>query len=118
MSNEVDTRPWGSYEVLLDSKDCKVKRIVVQPNQRLSYQYHHYREEFWTVVKGQAVVTLDGKEMTLNQRQQVHIPFKAKHRIANKIEEPLIFIEIQMGTYFGEDDIIRIEDDYNRLENE
>tara|TARA_B100001989_G_C24215960_1_gene305471 strand:+ start:14 stop:370 length:357 start_codon:yes stop_codon:yes gene_type:complete len=114
MSTAIEKRPWGTFQVLLDSKNCKVKQITVNPNQRLSYQYHHHREEFWTMVSGTGTVTLEGKDITVNQKEQIHIPLKAKHRISNKTNDPLIFIEIQMGTYFGEDDIIRLDDDYNR----
>ena len=112
--NEIEHKPWGSYKVLLESENCKVKHIIVHPNQRLSYQRHEKREEYWTIVKGTALVTLNDKDITLTTGDQIHIPLKANHRIANKNTEDLIFIEIQRGTYFGEDDIIRIEDDYNR----
>ena len=113
MSN--NTRPWGHYDVLLDTDYCKIKQITVKPNQRLSYQRHEKREEYWTIVKGQATVTLNDKKIDLSEGQQIHIPQHANHRIANKSSEPLIFIEIQRGSYFGEDDIIRIKDDYNRV---
>ena len=107
-------KPWGTYEVLLDSDECKVKRIIVNPRQQLSYQYHHKREEYWTIVKGNAVVILNNKEINLIEGQQIHIPLKAKHRFSNQTNDPVIFIEIQRGSYFGEDDIVRIKDDYNR----
>ena len=81
--NYIEERPWGMFEVLLDSDDCKVKRITVYPGKRLSYQYHNKRNEVWTVVSGNATITL-------------------------------VFIEVQYGSYFGEDDIVRIEDDYDR----
>lgn len=113
-TTENSTRPWGHYNVLLDTDYCKVKQITVKPNQRLSYQRHEKREEYWTIVKGQATVTLNDKKIALSEGQQIHIPQHANHRIANKSSEPLIFIEIQRGSYFGEDDIIRIEDDYGR----
>ena len=116
-TTENSTRPWGHYDVLLDTDYCKVKQITVKPNQRLSYQRHEKREEYWTIVKGQATVTLNDKKIALSEGQQIHIPQHANHRIANKSSEPLIFIEIQRGSYFGEDDIIRIEDDYGRIKN-
>ena len=116
-TTENSTRPWGHYDVLLDTDYCKVKQITVKPNQRLSYQRHEKREEYWTIVKGQATVTLNDKETVLSEGQQIHIPLQTNHRIANKFSEPLIFIEIQRGSYFGEDDIIRIEDDYGRIKN-
>lgn len=111
---ETDMRPWGHYEVLLDSEYCKVKRITVKPGQRLSYQKHLKRQEFWTVVKGTATVTLDGKSISLSEGDSINIPQEAWHRIANPSESLLIIIEIQRGNYFGEDDIIRSEDDYGR----
>ena len=114
-TTENSIRPWGHYDVLLDTDYCKVKQITVKPNQRLSYQRHEKREEYWTIVKGQATVTLNDKETVLSEGQQIHIPLQANHRIANKFSEPLIFIEIQRGSYFGEDDIMRIEDDYGRI---
>ena len=111
----MDARPWGGFAVL-DEKDVyKVKRIEVLPGRRLSYQKHEKRSEHWMVVQGQAVVTLEGKENPLNPGQTVDIPQKAAHRIFNPGKNLLVFIEIQMGEYFGEDDIIRLEDDFGRL---
>ena len=81
---------------------------------RLSYQYHHHRQEFWTVVQGEAVVILDGVEHVVKYGESIFIPLGAKHRIENRGTELLVFIEVQTGTYFGEDDIVRIEDDYAR----
>lgn len=116
-TTESSPRPWGNYKVLLDTDYCKVKQITVKPNQRLSYQRHEKREEYWTIVKGQATVTLNDKKIALSEGQQIHIPQHANHRIANKTSEDLIFIEIQRGSYFGEDDIIRLEDDYDRVKD-
>ena len=106
--------PWGRWDILLEETYCKVKKITVHPQQRLSYQYHHKREERWTVVQGIATVTLDGKEIVLEKGDHIHIPTLAKHRVENRGTDNLIFIEIQQGEYFGEDDIVRIEDDYGR----
>jgi mannose-6-phosphate isomerase len=111
---EFDHRPWGSYFVLEDAETHKVKRIEVKPKGRLSYQYHYKRSEVWTMVKGEAIVTLDGKRIQLNVGDVIEISREAKHRIENPGDETLIFIEVQSGTYFGEDDIVRIEDDYER----
>src|SRR5690554_3501795 len=111
---EYDHRPWGSYYVLEDAKTHKVKRIEVNPKGRLSYQYHYKRSEVWTMVQGKAKVTLDGKELDVEAGDVIEIPKEAKHRIENPGEEMLVFIEVQLGTYFGEDDIVRLEDDYNR----
>ena len=107
-------RPWGTYEILLDTSYCKVKRIIVESSQRLSYQYHHERSEVWTIVSCLGKVTLDDKEQDISVGDIVEIPALTKHRVENTGEEKLVFIEIQQGTYFGEDDIVRIEDDYNR----
>ncbi len=107
--------PWGKWEVLLDEPNYKVKRITVLPGKRLSYQKHFKRNEHWVVVEGKAVVTLDGKEMDLVKGETVDIPKEAAHRIANNGNKQLTFIEIQFGEYFGEDDIIRLEDDYGRV---
>lgn len=113
---EVDERPWGRYEVLLDKEDVKVKIITVKPGQRLSYQYHEKRKEHWTIVSGVATVTLNDRVTRYLDGQVVEIPLKAKHRVENESkDEDLVFIEVQTGTYFGEDDIVRIEDDYDRV---
>ena len=111
---EVGERPWGKYYVLEDEENQKLKRIEVNAGHRLSYQYHHHRQEFWTVVQGEAVVVLDGVEHVVKYGESIFIPLGAKHRIENRSSELLVFIEVQTGTYFGEDDIIRLEDDYAR----
>ncbi len=110
-----DKRPWGQYLVLEDADTHKVKRIEVNPGGRLSYQYHHHRAEVWTIVQGVGTVTLEGEKKDYKVGEVVIIPLGIKHRIENLSEEPCVFIEVQHGTYFGEDDIVRIEDDYNRL---
>ena len=109
---EIGERPWGKYFVLQDEPNFKLKRIEVLPNQRLSYQYHHHRQEFWTIVEGEAVVVLDGEENFLQYGQSIFIAQGAKHRIENRSDKVLVFVEVQTGTYFSEDDIVRIEDDY------
>ena len=111
---ETDQRPWGHYEVLVDSPYTKVKRIFVKPGGRLSYQKHFKREEHWIIVKGTPHITLDDNVTKHNEGDVIHIPKEALHRIENQTEEDVVFIEVQRGTYFGEDDIVRIEDDYNR----
>jgi len=111
----VDVRPWGRYEILLDADDCKVKRIWVNPGARPSYQYHHKRSETWTIISGAGIVTLDGQEIEVAPGSTVEVPVGIKHRIKNTgASEELVFIEVQHGTYFGEDDIVRVEDDYKR----
>jgi mannose-6-phosphate isomerase-like protein (cupin superfamily) len=112
--NYIEERPWGKYEVLVDSDDCKVKRITVYPEGRLSYQYHHKRSEVWTIVSGVATMTLDDEMRLYVYGETVLIPQGTKHRVENKGTTNLVFIEVQHGSYFGEDDIVRIEDDYNR----
>ncbi len=109
--------PWGRWEVLLDEPDYKVKRITVLPDKRLSYQKHFKREEHWTIVRGQALVTLDGHERLLDAGNTIHIPCETAHRIANPGPDNLVFIEVQCGSYFGEDDIVRLQDDYGRAES-
>ena len=110
----IDYRPWGKYEVLIDEKNCKVKKITVKPGGRLSYQYHYKRSEIWVIVQGEAVATLDEIETVYRKGEVVVVPVGTSHRIENRQEEDLKFIEIQTGTYFGEDDIVRLEDDYGR----
>lgn len=112
---EKDNRPWGSYQVLHNDRDCKVKRIEVLPLQRLSYQNHQHREEHWLVVSGEGIVTLEGIEQKVTAGGSVHIPKQAKHRIANTSpNSKLVFIEVQLGESFAESDIQRFEDDYQR----
>ncbi|HJU92598.1 MAG TPA: phosphomannose isomerase type II C-terminal cupin domain [Pyrinomonadaceae bacterium] len=111
---EFDRRPWGSYTVLEEASSFKVKRIEVFPGKRLSYQKHSQRAEHWFVVKGTAKVTLDGNEITVRTGESIDIPIGAAHRVENPGNEDLIFIEVQRGTYLGEDDIVRLQDDYGR----
>ena len=111
---EHDERPWGSYTVLSDADDHKVKEIVVAPGKRLSYQQHARRAEHWFVVRGDAVVTLDGERLEVGAGEAVDIPTGAAHRIENPGDGELVFIEVQRGEYFGEDDIVRLDDDYGR----
>jgi mannose-6-phosphate isomerase-like protein (cupin superfamily) len=110
----VEHRPWGWYRVLDDSDDHKVKEIEVNPKSRLSYQSHSQRSEVWTVISGEALVTIDDKITELNINESIFIPVNSKHRLENKSDMKLNIIEIQTGSYFGEDDIERYEDDYNR----
>jgi mannose-6-phosphate isomerase-like protein (cupin superfamily) len=110
-----DERPWGSFTVLDEAEGYKVKRIEVLPRKRLSYQKHEHRCEHWMVVAGMAKVTLDGHETTVTAGGTVDVPIGAAHRIENVGNDNLIFIEIQRGTYLGEDDIQRLQDDFGRL---
>ena len=115
MKYEAESRPWGMYEVLLDSETTKVKRITVAPGGKLSYQYHSKRAEVWTCIEGKLSVILDDVLHELFSGDSLTIPQGAKHRAFNNTMELSQFIEVQTGTYFGEDDIVRIKDDYNRV---
>ncbi len=114
VDRERDERPWGSYEVLEDASSHKVKRIEVRPGHRLSYQRHQQRAEHWFVVSGTAKVTIDGADHVLTAGMAIDIPVRVAHRVANTDKKPLVFIEVQYGNYFGEDDIERLEDDFGR----
>jgi mannose-6-phosphate isomerase-like protein (cupin superfamily) len=112
---EFDRRPWGTYEVLDEGELFKVKRIEVLPGKRLSYQKHAKRAEHWFVVAGTAKVTLDDREIVVPAGNAIDIPIGAAHRVENDAAETLVFIEVQRGTYLGEDDIVRLQDDFGRV---
>jgi len=107
-------RPWGSYQSLDQGERYQVKRIVVKPKGRLSLQKHHHRAEHWVVVRGTAIVTVGDEVKTLHENQSTYIPIATRHRLENPGEIDLELIEVQSGSYLGEDDIVRFEDDYNR----
>ena len=107
--------PWGRWIVLDEGEQYKVKRIEVHPGMRLSYQRHAKRQEHWQIVCGEGRVTLDGQEIAVRQGEGIEIPLGVVHRIENTGSSPLIFIEVQLGDYLGEDDIVRLEDDYERV---
>ena len=111
---EFDRRPWGSYEVLEEGRNFKVKRIEVLPGKRLSYQKHAQRAEHWFVIEGTAKVTLDDRDVFVAAGEAIDIPIGSAHRVENPGAEDLIFIEVQRGNYLGEDDIVRLEDDFGR----
>lgn len=111
-----ETRPWGTYQVIADTEHFKVKTITVKPGQRLSYQYHHHRQEHWSVIEGELTIILDGVEYTKGPGESINIAQGAYHRAWNKSKKLVTFVELQTGTYFGEDDIVRIDDDYGRGE--
>jgi len=113
-AGSAERRPWGAFVVLDDGPAAKVKRITVDPGQRLSYQLHHRRAEIWTVVGGTATVTIDGVDNVVRPGEVIAIPTGTAHRVRNDGATPLVFIEVQTGSYFGEDDIVRLEDDYGR----
>jgi len=115
LNREYDERPWGNFTVLDDvCDDHKVKRIVVAPGKRLSYQTHQKRAEHWFMVSGVATVTLDGREFELAPGESVDIAVGQAHRCENRGTSDVVFIEVQTGTYFGEDDIVRLDDDFGR----
>ena len=115
-SIEKEERPWGRFFVIHDEPNYKLKRIEVDPGKRLSYQYHNRRSEVWTIVEGEAIVTIEGKVQRIQKGDTILIPKRAKHRIENEKQKKVVFIEVQLGSYFGEDDIVRIDDDYNRIQ--
>jgi mannose-6-phosphate isomerase len=114
MALERDERPWGSYEVVVDAPDHKVKQIVVKPGKRLSYQKHARRAEHWFIVRGNGTVTLNDARVPVAPGVAVDIAQGASHRIENTGVDDLVFVEVQHGDYFGEDDIVRLEDDFGR----
>ena len=110
----MEKRPWGSFFVIKESTSYKIKRIEVNSGQRLSYQYHNKRSEVWVIIQGNGVVTLNDIERKYSAGDTILIPQGMKHRIENQGAETTVFIEVQTGSYFGEDDIVRLDDDYNR----
>jgi mannose-6-phosphate isomerase len=112
---EYDERPWGNFTVLDDEMfDHKIKRIVVNPGKRLSYQTHAKRSEHWFIVSGVATVVLDGVEHEVGPGGSIDIAVGQAHRCENRGTSPVVFVEVQHGSYFGEDDIVRLEDDFGR----
>jgi mannose-6-phosphate isomerase-like protein (cupin superfamily) len=107
--------PWGSFEVLFEAPDHKVKRIVVEPNGSLSLQLHHHRSEHWFVVSGQGEAIVGSEKKTLRAGSSIDITQKSKHRVQNSSNRELIIIEVQTGEYCGDDDIERFEDKYGRI---
>jgi mannose-6-phosphate isomerase-like protein (cupin superfamily) len=113
-SEKDNHRPWGFFEVLYDGREAKVKRILVRPGGRLSLQRHQRRAEHWFVVQGEGAVTLDDREILVKAGAALDIPRGALHRIQNTGSGDLVYVEVQTGDYFGEDDIERLADDYGR----
>jgi mannose-6-phosphate isomerase len=117
LNNEIGKiyqRPWGSYQTLALSPGYQVKVIIVQPNGRLSLQKHFKRAEHWVIVSGSPTVTVGEKTAVYRVNQSVYIPQESKHRIENLTHEVCTLIEVQIGDYLGEDDIVRFEDIYGR----
>ena len=109
-----DHRPWGWFEVLSLGKNFKVKRMFVKPGASLSLQSHKHRSEHWVVVEGKVKVTIDKEVKLVSEGQSVYVPLGSVHRIENSEKAPIILIEVQIGNYLGEDDIIRYDDIYSR----
>ena len=109
----MENKPWGYYKILHTDNNCQTKFLSVNPESRLSYQSHKHRSEHWFIVSGMALVTIEDEKSVLYPGDSIDIPEGIKHRI-EALHQPVEFIEVQTGTYFGEDDIIRYEDDYNR----
>ena len=108
-------RPWGTYTVLEEGPEFKIKRIEVKPGASLSLQMHRHRSEHWVVVRGTAQVLNGDRELTLGTNESTFIPAGNKHRLGNPAEDVLVMIEVQSGSYVGEDDIVRFEDNYGRV---
>ena len=113
-SPKFDRRPWGTFTVLDEGENFKVKRIEVLPGKRLSYQRHSQRAEHWFVVQGTAKVTLDDRDHVVEAGQAIDIAIGSAHRVENPGDELLVLIEVQRGNYLGEDDIVRLQDDFGR----
>ena len=113
-SPKFDRRPWGNFTVLDEGDNFKVKRIEVLPGKRLSYQKHSQRAEHWVVVQGTAKVTLDDRDHIVQAGETIDIAIGSAHRVENPGQELLVFIEVQRGSYLGEDDIVRLQDDFGR----
>lgn len=111
---DFDIRPWGEWQVLDEGEGFKVKRIVVRPGHRLSYQTHEHRAESWVVVRGTCTAVIDGETVVARAGESVFVELGQPHRITNVHDELLVIVEVQLGAYTGEDDICRLEDDYGR----
>jgi len=112
-----ETRPWGSYEILASGPGFQTKRVTVKPEKRLSLQWHRHRDETWVIARGTARVTVGEEQHTLGRGESMFVARNVHHRIGNiSSVEPLEIIEIQTGDYLGEDDIVRVEDDFGRAE--
>ena len=108
-------RPWGWYQTMDLGDRFRVKRLVVAPGKKLSLQKHHHRAEHWVVVRGTAEVTRDHEVLVVHENESIYLPSGCAHRLSNPGKIPVEIVEVQTGTYLGEDDIVRIEDDFGRL---
>ncbi|NGX49228.1 MAG: Alginate biosynthesis protein AlgA [Candidatus Anoxychlamydiales bacterium] len=114
VEHKIYKRPWGTYQTLKLEKTCQVKWIEVNPKSKLSLQKHKKRSEHWIVAKGTPIVTIDKMKKKLNENDHVFIPKEGVHRIENDTDKKVVIVEVQLGSYLGEDDIIRLEDIYGR----
>ena len=113
--DKTEHRPWGHFITLAEETDHKIKRVVIHPGHRLSLQRHGHRSEHWHAISGEATVIRDGKEIAFSAGQSMDIPKGTWHRVQNDKKETFVFVEVQTGDHFGEDDIERLEDDYGRV---
>jgi mannose-6-phosphate isomerase len=111
---ESEERPWGSWHVIDVADGYKIKRIHVNPGARLSLQSHEHRSEHWVVIRGEATCEINGTESVVRHDESIDVPLGARHRLGNQGTDELVIVEVQLGSYTGEDDISRYEDDYGR----
>ena len=111
-----EERPWGNYIVLYTDETCQVKKLVVHPGKRISLQSHKFRAEHWFIVSGQGTVEVDEKEITVAPGDSIDVPVGSRHRISSDESSPLVFVEVQTGLSFAEDDIVRYHDDFGRVD--
>lgn len=114
MDQYTEQRPWGSFTVLVDEDHFKTKRLDILAGKRLSLQSHQYRSEHWVIATGRAKITLGNDVLTYGKGQHIFVPRETRHRIENTGDTLLTIVEVQLGEYFGEDDIVRYEDDFGR----
>ena len=111
---DFEQRPWGNYTVLYTGETCQVKKLIVNPGKRISLQSHKFRAEHWFIVSGQGTAEVDDREINVASGDSIDVPIGSKHRISCAEGTPMIFIEVQTGSSFAEDDIVRYEDDFGR----
>ena len=112
-----EERPWGNYTILHTDQNCQIKKLVVNPGKRISLQSHKFRAEHWFIVSGQGIAELDGVEFRVASGDSVDVTIGSKHRISTDLDSVLVFIEVQTGTSFSEEDIVRYEDDFGRTKS-
>ena len=110
----LEARPWGNYTVLHTDESCQVKKLVVNPGKRISLQSHKFRAEHWFIVSGHGTAEVDAKEISIRPGDSIDVPIGSKHRISCREADPLVIIEVQTGSSFAEEDIVRYDDDFGR----